>query len=352
MKTLAKIKRRSVLLGILFVMLLIGIVYAAEYYQVNSGATSTIDEWSVCKKVTNNNALGIFVPTKTEAEWTAFRTNVSGVTSAECCVCSTGPCCDGCNIMANGAQPTGYTDDTNGFCTGTNGSISTSYVYTRDYYCNGVDTSMHYTDTKKDTCGTCEYCTDNDLTCNYYSTATSCGTKDCDYLNSYFTLGTASPTGTNYCKYRNYSDKTRYCSSGTCDSPSCTSYSDSTVATCGLCKFAEGACSSCTNYTHTYTCGTCKYCLLGSCINVPPGTAGYGCTALHSRCDAWGDCSAPLETACIVGNPNSHCSYWCPYMTGLDCYRGCSVSNCDTYCADTCDEREVDYCHCRSYVYD
>ena len=84
MKILAKIKKSHLLLGILFTMLLIGIVYAATSYQVNSGATSTIDEWSVCQKVTNNNALAIFVPTNTEAEWTAFRTYASGVSLAEC----------------------------------------------------------------------------------------------------------------------------------------------------------------------------------------------------------------------------------------------------------------------------
>ena len=66
MKILAKIKKRPLILGILFTMLFIGIVYAAVSYQVNSGATSTIDEHTVCKKVTNNNALAIFVPTNTE----------------------------------------------------------------------------------------------------------------------------------------------------------------------------------------------------------------------------------------------------------------------------------------------
>ena len=84
MKISAKIKRRSVLIGILFTMLIIGIVYAADSYQVNSGAQVTIDEHSVCKKVTNNNALAIFVPTKIAAEWTAFRTHASGVTLGDC----------------------------------------------------------------------------------------------------------------------------------------------------------------------------------------------------------------------------------------------------------------------------
>jgi hypothetical protein len=85
MKIIPKIKKRSLFFGILFAMLMIGIVYAAESYRVNSGTQVTIDEWGVCKKVTNNNALAIFVPTKTAAEWTAFRTYATGVTYAECC---------------------------------------------------------------------------------------------------------------------------------------------------------------------------------------------------------------------------------------------------------------------------
>jgi len=101
MKILAKIKRKSVLIGILFTMLIIGIVYAADSYQVNSGTQVTIDEHTVCKKVTNNNALAIFVPTKTADEWTAFRTNASGVSITECCnanglACSSdADCCSG-----------------------------------------------------------------------------------------------------------------------------------------------------------------------------------------------------------------------------------------------------------------
>lgn len=85
MKISAKIKRKSVLIGILFAMLIIAIVYAAEYYQINSGAQVTINEHGVCKKVTNNNALAIFVPTKTADEWAAFRTYASGLTYVGCC---------------------------------------------------------------------------------------------------------------------------------------------------------------------------------------------------------------------------------------------------------------------------
>ncbi|MDA3854633.1 MAG: hypothetical protein PF569_00130 [Candidatus Woesearchaeota archaeon] len=70
-----------------FVLIFIGLiflVYAATYYQVNSGATVTIDEQGICKEVTNNNGLAMFVPTNSLAEWTAFRDNAVGVTINDC----------------------------------------------------------------------------------------------------------------------------------------------------------------------------------------------------------------------------------------------------------------------------
>lgn len=62
---------------------------AATGYQVNNGATSTITEWSTCKKVTNNSATGkaIFVPTNTSTEWAAFyNASTPGVTIQACVV--------------------------------------------------------------------------------------------------------------------------------------------------------------------------------------------------------------------------------------------------------------------------
>jgi len=71
-----------------FLLTTIGLFYlvvlAATSYKVDSGATATIDEWDVCKKVTNNNSLAIFVPTNTSDEWAAFRNNATGVSLAEC----------------------------------------------------------------------------------------------------------------------------------------------------------------------------------------------------------------------------------------------------------------------------
>lgn len=63
-------------------------VNAANSYKINSGSSADIDEFGVCAKITNNHASGkaIFVPTKTSAEWSTFRSNKpSGVTSNICC---------------------------------------------------------------------------------------------------------------------------------------------------------------------------------------------------------------------------------------------------------------------------
>ncbi|MDD3427596.1 MAG: hypothetical protein PHR42_01500, partial [Caldisericia bacterium] len=161
MKILAKVKKKTLVLGILFAMLLIGIVYAVDYYQVNSGAQVTIDEWSVCQKVTNNNALAIFVPTKTAEEWTAFRTYASGVAYASCCsangvACSSDAnCCssicgtnaDGDNYFSQAAGHTGTCQATSKLYTDCDDSCSTCYpsstAYTtspdgRDQNCNGI----------------------------------------------------------------------------------------------------------------------------------------------------------------------------------------------------------------------
>ena len=42
---------------------------ATDSYTINSGQTVSIDEFGVCKDVTNSNTLGIMVPTKTANEW-------------------------------------------------------------------------------------------------------------------------------------------------------------------------------------------------------------------------------------------------------------------------------------------
>lgn len=63
------------------------IALAADSTDVPYTENRTINEHSVCKVVTNNSStgLGLFVPTKTAAEWLAFRTYPpTGVTLTDC----------------------------------------------------------------------------------------------------------------------------------------------------------------------------------------------------------------------------------------------------------------------------
>ena len=198
MKILEKIKKRSVLLGILFAMLLIGIVYAATSYQVNSGVQVTIDEWSVCKKVTNNNALAIFVPTNTEAEWTAFRTYASGVTYAECIYCDDTDD-DGYGVCPNCNIDHGCTYDGDDCCdTDANAKPGQTAYFSSsndcgswDYNCSGaVEKHSNYCD-KVTSCTLSNFST---LVCDEDArTLTSGGT------NAYYACG---QTATNACSYQ------------------------------------------------------------------------------------------------------------------------------------------------------
>src|SRR3989338_355984 len=149
----------------------------------------------------------------------------------------------------------------------------------------------------------------------------ACGTIDCDGLNYYFTEGSASPTGTNYCKLRNY-----YCTGNSCGE----TYSDSTAATCGTCKYATGACSSCTNYGYGTSCGAGYICDgSGSCIGAPcnlpwGGSINHGQSATAyaaSSVSCGSSCSSQTRT-CNLGT-----------LSGSYQYGSCSVATC--YCGDT-----------------
>lgn len=73
-----------------------GILHAATGYQVSSGGSQEITEWSTCKKVTNGHASGkgLFVPTNSGTEWTTFYSNPPpGVAVAACA-----PACGGKSV--------------------------------------------------------------------------------------------------------------------------------------------------------------------------------------------------------------------------------------------------------------
>lgn len=78
-------KKRKYLIAVSYFLLIIGTVSAvSNFYRVNFGQTITIDEYGTCKKVTRTAAGDIFVPTKTSAEWAAFRNNAQGVSFSAC----------------------------------------------------------------------------------------------------------------------------------------------------------------------------------------------------------------------------------------------------------------------------
>lgn len=60
----------------------------SEGYKINQSQTKEIDCQGICKEVTNNCGSDIFVPTKTAAEWSDFRSNKPGCISLDdCYVC-------------------------------------------------------------------------------------------------------------------------------------------------------------------------------------------------------------------------------------------------------------------------
>ena len=234
MKILAKIKRKSLILGILFVMLIIGIVYAADSYQVNSGAQVTIDEYTVCKKVTNNNALAIFVPTKTAAEWTAFRSYASGVTYAECIYCDD--------------------DDGDGYGECPNCGIAAGCTYDGDDCCD-TDANAKPGQT------------------SYFTSTNACGSWDynCNEggveKNSNCTRQNVSLSNTRTYKYYNANT----CSPSWTYPTTCTT-SDPGAASCGVTHSYK----TCALYAYGYTgtAGACSY----------AGKSGYGSSSTNKTC--------------------------------------------------------------------
>ncbi len=159
--------------------------------------------------------------------------------------------------------------------------------------------------------GLCSEC-DGSGSMTSASDDSGCGIIDCDGMNYYFTEGSASAIGTNYCKQKDYADITSNRCEGLNDckdanTADCTSYSDLTAATCGTCKYATGACSSCTNYGSGTSCSSGMACDgSGNCVATggtwvytgayligdsgPPGcpvgtTVGGVCPTLGEKCN-------------------------------------------------------------------
>ena len=61
--------------SILSIVLLIGAVYAADYYRSNHSTYINIDMHDECREVQNTASVDYFVPTKTSTEWNTFISN-------------------------------------------------------------------------------------------------------------------------------------------------------------------------------------------------------------------------------------------------------------------------------------
>lgn len=63
------------------------IVWAAVSYRSDPSTTITVNEFGVCKKVTNAGSFSYFIPTNTGNEWSLFRTAVPGLSGLSLSSC-------------------------------------------------------------------------------------------------------------------------------------------------------------------------------------------------------------------------------------------------------------------------
>ncbi len=241
------------------------------------------------------------------------------------CECLSGACCDLTSrpytYKFSGSQPTGY-DDLN-YCSGVNSPTSTNYCIERDFYCSGSSAGYSYSDSTVDTCGICEYCTPGDPTCNYYSSSTKCGTRDCDYLDT---------------TCRNYDDADRFCTgnSGTCKTASCTSYTDTQKGTsCGANNECDGSgsCITCTSREY-YSCYLTNVYWYDACDNREDKKEDCG-TSYESDWKYYcvGDDKWKKKTIFDKGcaNGNCHTNQYDGYNTYVEtCQYGCTNGKCNS----------------------
>ncbi|MBW2976588.1 S8 family serine peptidase [Candidatus Woesearchaeota archaeon] len=98
------------------------------------------------------------------------------------------------------------------------------------------------------------------------------------YIDNYFCSGLNSPTETNYVKYRDY-----YCNGLSASY----TYLDSTIDSCGTCKYCLTGTSSCVNYETSTLCNPNYVCSFGEGNNYYNTGGEYSC---QGYCDGSGFC--------------------------------------------------------------
>jgi len=210
--------------------------------------------------------------------------------------------------------------------------------------------------------------------CAYPAAGYACSAlQDCDYLNYYYQSPSGdSPTGTDNCYYRNYADRYRYCSAGSCAALSCSSYANNYQYGCGTCKYiASSTCTggtkgSCTNYGAVTgggtSCGTNKYCRAGvcrdvyivldehnskSCATVCSENGGRTCNIIGTDGTAtngrwWASMCASLQCAnhTIAQDYGAGGCNWVGWVGG-----GCA----NTYCGTDPNRHKDAWAYCRCY---
>jgi len=176
--------------------------------------------------------------------------------------------------------------------------------YCCDWACNG--TCMHCTasgcyyynsgDDPDNECygtGTCGGTCNGSGGCQYPSTSVTCSSlQDCDYLNYYYQSPSGdTPTGEDWCWYRDYADTYQYCNgSGSCSALNCSSYEAVSKYGCGTCKYIpSNYCTgstqgSCANYSLGTSCGSNQECNgSGTCLDCayPSGTISASKTTVQ-----------------------------------------------------------------------
>ncbi|MBC7074090.1 hypothetical protein H5T58_01740 [Candidatus Parcubacteria bacterium] len=244
-------------------------------WQVNVGATKQIQCHGVCKKVTNNCSKAIFVPTKTSVEWAQFRTNKPNCVSlSECCQCTSGLCCDGCNYYPSGTVcEYGYDEDWRCNPTGCGGTAQRGY---RNWEKRCTGTSADCPSTKYYTsnwqwenyqyCSSNERCVTDNATYAYCSYDSSCApscTDECSYSGQ-----------TGYRCSGNYVQQ-RTC--GYYDSDPCLDWSSwSDYQNCD----SYDGCSGTTYYDYYCSGGSCTYSVYyndSRCGSTPTPTGSLSC---------------------------------------------------------------------------